>query len=138
MKSIAILLGLSSLLTSAQAADWHLVATSNAVKVYIDQDSIKASDENVRHYGAKDINESMVNLWVMYDQLSEPSYKSFKAQLALDCNRATVAYLYTVMYSGVNGNGEVVKSTTTPSKAVPVIPGSMDATIFEASCNNKL
>ena len=138
IKKLAITIFLLMLLSSSYALDWRLAGTSNKVNVYIDQDSIKVKEQNTRNYGGRDIDESLVNLWVMFDQLSESNYKSFKAQLMIDCNRDMVSYLYTIMYSGLNGNGDVVKSNTTPSKMAPVIPGSMDSKIFEASCNKKL
>jgi len=131
-------LGLWGACVSSQALDWRLVGTSNKVNVYIDHDSIKTKQDSVRVYGSRDVEESTINLWVMFDQLAEPSYKSFKAQLLIDCNRATVSYLATAMYSGLNGNGELVKSNSTPSPVKPIIPGSMDAKIFEASCDQIL
>lgn len=114
-----------------------MTASGNGVKTDVERDSITPQASTVRHYGYNDADESLLELWVMYDFLGGLSYRSTKVQMSLDCDRTQFNKMMNIQYAQSMGEGVIMKTVTAPSGWGGIIPGFIDAQIFEAVCHKK-
>ena len=112
-------------------AEWVLTSGDDEVglKVYIDPDSI-------RHKG------NLVKMWQLYDYktvqtVAGDSLLSIKRYNEFDCTEERTRMLAYTWFSGNMASGEVVYSTPDEQQWEPVVPRTINRTLWKVACGKK-
>lgn len=122
-KLITILLLVLS--TPSISSDWKEFSKTKEDKFYIDKDSISKLDDNTYTY------------WILRSSLKEESIKSTKTKDTMDCKKREYRLTYMIQYSGVMGQGNVVKEGKISDGVSPVRPDTMEEDIYKFVCKRK-
>jgi hypothetical protein len=133
MKKIVIVAFTAALCGSADAATWVDIGSGDGLIVQIDVDSIAPA------------GGGLIKAWVMHSfnewQMTlSGDHKYYKSALQLDifdCVRRTSDISQEVFYLGQNREGQVVRSSTYPSKSLnltDVVPGSVGEGALNFAC----
>jgi hypothetical protein len=99
------------------------------LKVYVDPDSIRRK-------------ENLVKMWQLYDYktvqtVAGDSLLSIKRYNEFDCTGARTRMLAYTWFSGNMATGKVVYSTPDEQQWEPVVPGTINRTLWKVACNKK-
>ena len=116
------------LLSSATAyAEWVSIRVSQSgTTTYVDRDTIHRTGDLVKMWELNDYKATHTN--------AGKSSWSHKALNVYDCAEEQSRELAEYDYSGQMGTGEIVYSSTSPDKWVPVIPGSVGKALWKFAC----
>lgn len=101
-------------------------------------------NDNAAHYIAPSRlvkNGEKIKIWTMYDTTNKaglagyPSTKSGILQNEYNCKEEKSRIIYEVAYSGSMGSGSVLNAYPDETKFKPIVPGSINETIFKFACN---
>ena len=119
------------LLSSAPAyAEWvEIAATDYGMTVYVDPDTI-------RHEG------DPVKMWELFDFKTTQTigvglFMSRKDQREYDCTKERDRVLTFTQFSGNMGSGKVGYSNSDGSDWAPVVPQSVNQTVWKFACGKK-
>ena len=129
--SFWLLLTLLLLSSEPVFAEWVLTSGDDeaGLKVYIDPDSI-------RHKG------NLVKMWQLYDYktvqtVAGDSLLSIKRYNEFDCTEARTRMLAYTWFSGNMASGKVVYSTPDEQQWEPVVPRTINRTLWKVACGKK-
>jgi hypothetical protein len=129
--SFWLLLTLLLLSSEPVFAEWILTSGDDeaGLKVYIDPDSI-------RHKG------NLVKMWQLYDYktvqtVAGDSLLSIKRYNEFDCTEARTRMLAYTWFSGNMASGKVVYSTPDEQQWEPVVPRTINRTLWKVACGKK-
>ena len=129
--SFWLLLTLLLLSNEPVFAEWVLTSGDDeaGLKVYIDPDSI-------RHKG------NLVKMWQLYDYktvqtVAGDSLLSIKRYNEFDCTEARTRMLAYTWFSGNMASGKVVYSTPDEQQWEPVVPRTINRTLWKVACGKK-
>jgi hypothetical protein len=125
---VLILLVLSS---SPAYAEWVKVSDSDETgkTVYVDPATIRR-------------NSNLVKMWQFYDYQTVQTvggnrFLTAKEQWEFDCAEERSRVVARKEFSGNMGSGTMVSTNSQVGKWVPVMPGSIGQTVWEAACGKK-
>lgn len=127
MKKIFFIILLLTANTCA-AEEWMLIAENDNTAHYIDPSRFVKNGEKIK-------------IWTMYDTTNKaglagyPSIKSGISQTEYNCKEVKSRSIYEVAYSGSMGSSSVLNVYPDETKFNPIVPGSIDETIFKFACN---
>lgn len=132
MKRLLLMLPIILLLSSGPAnAEWMPVYEINqmATTVSVDPDTIQRKG-------------NLAELWVLYDSKITQAgrggpLRSTKAQGEFNCEEARSRILAITDFSGNEGTGKVVYSSSGEQEWAPVIPNSLGLTLWKVACNKQ-
>ena len=126
-----VLLTLLVLSSGPVYAEWVLTSGDDEVglKVYVEPDSIRRK-------------ENLVKMWQLYDYktiqtVAGDSLLSIKRYNEFDCTEARTRMLAYTWFSGNMATGKVVYSTPDEQQWEPVVPGTINRTLWKVACNKK-
>jgi hypothetical protein len=112
-------------------AEWVLVSGDDEVglKVYVDPATLRR-------------NGSLVKMWQLYDYktvqtVAGDSLLSMKRFNEYDCTEERTRMLGYTWFSGNKGNGNVVYSTMEQLPWEPVVPRTINRTLWNVACEKK-
>ncbi|HEX6825614.1 MAG TPA: surface-adhesin E family protein [Nitrospiraceae bacterium] len=112
-------------------AEWVLVSGDDAagLAVYVDPATIRR-------------NGNLAKMWQLYDYktvqtVAGDSLLSMKRFNEYDCMQERTRMLGYTWFTGNMGNGNVVYSTTEQQPWEPVVPRSINRSLWKAACGNK-
>jgi len=112
-------------------AEWVLVSGNDAtgLSVYVDTATLRR-------------NGNLAKMWQLYDYktvqtVAGDSLLSFKRFNEYDCAEARTRMLGYTWFSGNMGNGSVVYSTTEHQPWEPVVPRTINRTLWNVACDKK-
>jgi len=117
---------------AAYAAKWSMIDRTEKSYTFIDLDSIKIIEKNLRQ------------AWflITYDDTQKtegyPEYKSLKVLVKFDCKNETMGAIKEILYSGDNGGGETVFSEERTRKLSAYVPDTIGESRFIAACKGKI
>ena len=128
----AILMMLLAVVSSSAAAEWVNHGDSEAkggFDIYVDPATIRRSG-------------NMAKMWVMYNfkavqVTAGDRHLSLKTQAEYDCKDEQVRVLFFTAHSGHMGWGNIVHSSRTPGKWLPVPPDSVYADNWKLACGKR-
>ena len=129
MKNKLVML-LLTVISCAVLADWKVINKGPTASMYIDLSS-------------RQTNNQMVKMWHLTDNYvpkaveGGKTFTSLKAQIEYDCVEKQTRYLWTTVYSGHMGNGELVDSLAGGKKWQLVIPGTVWEILWNSACLKK-
>jgi len=110
-------------------AGWELTSGDDetGLTVYVDPDTIHRKG-------------NLVKMWQLYDYktvqtVAGDSLLSFKRYNEYDCTEERTRMLAYTWYSGKMGSGQVVYSTPDEQQWEPVVPGSINRTLWRVACS---
>ncbi len=120
------------LLSSGQAyAEWVKVSESDEAgkTVYVDPTTIRR-------------NSNLVKMWQFYDYKTVQTvggnrFLTAKEQWEFDCAEERSRVVARKEFSGNMGSGTMVSTNSQVGKWLPVMPGSISHTVWEAACGKK-
>ncbi|MFI4940623.1 MAG: surface-adhesin E family protein [Burkholderiales bacterium] len=131
----AILAMLLAGVCGSAIAEWVAIAGNNDVFIiYADPSSILKTNTGVKIWHLTDYKTAQ------FDSLVGKAYLSGKTQTEYDCQGKQTRRLYSVFYSGNEGDGQAVSSGTASPETqwIPVIPGSVGEAMFKYACGKIL
>jgi hypothetical protein len=112
-------------------AGWVLTSGDDEVglKVYVDPDSIRRK-------------ENLVKMWQLYDYktvqtVAGDSLLSIKRYNEFDCTEERTRMLAYTWFAGNMATGKVVYSTPDEQQWEPVVPRTINHTLWKVACNKK-
>ncbi len=112
-------------------AGWVLTSGDDeaGLTVYVDPDSIRQKG-------------NLAKMWQLYDYktvqtVAGDSFLSFKRFNEYDCAEERTRMLGYTWFSGNMGNGNVVYSTTEQLPWEPVVPRTINRSLWKVACNKK-
>ena len=112
-------------------AEWVLVSGDDqaGLKVYVDSTTLRR-------------NGNLAKMWQLYDYktvqtVAGDSLLSMKRFNEYDCTEARTRMLGYTWFSGNMGNGNVVYSTTEQLPWEPVVPRTINRTLWKVACEKK-
>ena len=111
-------------------AGFTYVTENEDAKFYVDTDTIKKVNKKVKFWSLKNLNSPK-------QVGNDPPYQSTKSLEATDCELETRQNLYSIFYSGLNGNGHTVFTIDEAQKETPIIPDTTGASVHRFVCNFK-
>ena len=112
-------------------AGWVLTSGDDeaGLTVYVDPDSIRQKGK-------------LAKMWQLYDYktvqtVAGDSLLSFKRYNEYDCTEARTRMLAYTWFSGNMGSGHVVYSTPDEQQWEPVVPRSINQTLWKVACSKK-
>ena len=125
------LITLLLLSSGAVYAGWVLTSGDDeaGLTVYVDPDSIRQKG-------------NLAKMWQLYDYktvqtVAGDSLLSFKRYNEYDCTEARTRMLAYTWFSGNMGSGTVVYSTPDEQQWEPVVPRSINQTLWKVACSKK-
>jgi len=126
-----LLITLLVLSTGPVYAEWVLTSGDDeaGMTVYVDPDTIRRKG-------------NLVKMWQLYDYktvrtVAGDSFLSFQRQNEYDCTEERTRMLAYTWFSGNMGSGKVVYRTADEQKWEPVIPRSIDRSLWRVACSKK-
>ena len=126
-----LLLTLLVLSSGPVYAGWVLTSGDDEVglKVYVDPDSIRRK-------------ENLVKMWQLYDYktvqtVAGDSLLSIKRYNEFDCSEERTRMLAYTWFAGNMATGKVVYSTPDEQQWEPVVPRTINHTLWKVACNKK-
>lgn len=134
-----VLLLLLAVASSNAMAEWVLL------EVHADSTNSKSDKSFVLYADPASIRKKgdKVKLWVLYDfrkpvTMYNKTFMSIKTQWEIDCKEEESTILYSLYSSLDMGGGEIVfDADTSGKKATPVVPDSLEESVFEYACGKK-
>ena len=131
IRLLFIVLTLLVLSSSPAYAEWVKVSDSDEAgkTVYVDPASIRR-------------NSNLVKMWQFYDYKTVQTvggnrFLTAKEQWEFDCAEERSRVVARKEFSGNMGSGTMVSTNSQVGKWVPVMPGSIGQTVWEAACGKK-
>jgi hypothetical protein len=126
-----VLLTLLVLSSGPVYAEWVLTSGDDdaGLTVYVDPDSIRRK-------------ENLVKMWQLYDYktrqtVAGDSLLSIKRYNEFDCIGARTRMLAYTWFAGNMATGKVVYSTPDEQQWEPVVPGTINRTLWKVACDKK-
>jgi hypothetical protein len=128
MKRLLIGLALSLVATVTLAQpQWVLVVTAtDGDKTYADPSTKRRTGNVVRIWELKDLKKPNV--------IDGKTHYSDRTYYQYDCSEGTRQYLQSAGFSGKMGTGELIGSTSEPSKKLFVAPGTVAEVLLNHAC----
>jgi len=131
IRLLFIVLTLLVLSSSPAYAEWVKVSDSDEAgkTVYVDPATIRR-------------NSNLVKMWQFYDYQTVQTvggnrFLTAKEQWEFDCAEERSRVVARKEFSGNMGSGTMVSTNSQVGKWVPVMPGSIGQTVWEAACGKK-
>ena len=128
-KYLVLLLILLSPILSYSQQNWTKVGVTDNSDVYIDFNTIKKVEKNMR-------------VWVLYDFRQESQngmfkFSSYTDYSEFDCSQDRYRTLQQTMYSGRMGNGSTKNVDFNTEKWTYIVPTTMNESILKLVCKSK-
>ena len=131
IRLLFIVLTLLVLSSRPAYAEWVKVSDSDEAgkTVYVDPATIRR-------------NSNLVKMWQFYDYQTVQTvggnrFLTAKEQWEFDCAEERSRVVARKEFSGNMGSGTMVSTNSQEGKWVPVMPGSIGQTVWEAACGKK-
>lgn len=117
---------LSILCTGPAYAEWVYVTGDDETgsTIYVDPDTIRR-------------NGNLVKMWDLRDRKTMEGYGSIKSQFEYDCAEDRQRKLASLMLSGHMGRGKVIVNSLDEGKWNPIVPDSVNKTLWKYACDKK-
>jgi len=124
----AILMMLLAVVSTSAVAEWvHIVDNkATGTSYYINSDIIRKSSNKVKVWELIDLKKAVNS--------SEKKYISAKLHTEYDCKEEQTRILYSVLYAGNMGAGEIIRSYYTSEKWSPIVPDSVGTPLLKYAC----
>lgn len=126
-----LLIALLALSSGPLYAGWVLTSGDDGagLTVYVDPETIRRK-------------KGLVKMWQLYDYktvqtVAGDSLLSFKRYNEFDCTEERTRMLAYTWFSGNMGSGKVVYSTPDEQQWEPVVPGTINRTLWKVACSKK-
>jgi hypothetical protein len=126
---MAVLLSLT-IGNSVLAADWVEIGETDNATLFFDTESIERGGDAVNSR----IFWSMTSYTVDQRDVSMEKYRSTISQYEIDCDRKKVRSMHIVMYTGINGQGDVLASDAGKGLWRSIVPGSVGEQNWKIVC----
>lgn len=126
MKKMVLMLLLVAI-SSDVFADWEMVNKGPTATMYLDLSTRQRTLNKVKMW-------HLTDNYTIRPVNGGKAFLSLKAQIEYDCTEKQTRYLWTTVYSGHMGNGEVLDSLAGNQKWQPVIPGTIWEIMWKSAC----
>ncbi|TDI77997.1 MAG: hypothetical protein E2O81_03680 [Betaproteobacteria bacterium] len=130
MKKLLLAL-LLAIVSSSAVAEWVYIVENKTTgaSYYINSDIIRKSSNKVKVWELVDLNKAVNSI--------DKKYISAKLHTEYDCKEEQTRILYSVLYTGNMGKGEIIRSYYTSEKWSPIVPDSVGTPLLKYACWGK-
>ncbi len=130
MKKLLLTL-LLAIVSSSAVAEWVYIVENKTTgaSYYINSDIIRKSSNKVKVWELVDLNKAVNSI--------DKKYISAKLHTEYDCKEEQTRILYSVLYTGNMGKGEIIRSYYTSEKWSPIVPDSVGTPLLKYACWGK-
>ena len=125
---LSIFLLLTSSISYAQQ-NWQVIGTTDSAIAYLDFNTIKKIDKNLRVWTLYDFRQESLNGYFRINSYTD--YSEF------DCSQDRLRVLQQTMYSGKMASGTTKNIDTNTDKWLYVVPNTMNEEILKIVCKSK-
>ena len=130
MKKLLLTL-LLVIVSSSAVAEWVYIVENKTTgaSYYINSDIIRNSSNKVKVWELVDLNKAVNSI--------DKKYISAKLHTEYDCKEEQTRILYSVLYTGNMGKGEIIRSYYTYEKWSQIVPDSVGTPFLKYDCWGK-
>jgi hypothetical protein len=133
-----ILMMLLAVVSSCAMAEWVEVTSTDEKTFYANPATIRKKGNMVKMWELVDVKPSgFTKSMQVFSESKEEFCMSTREQEEFDCKKEQTRTLYISTHSGNMGEGELISRSSNPGKWEPIVPNSIDESLWKFACGKR-